>query len=441
MHRNRDSSRGSSRKTVLGGSFGMFLEFYEYGIYGFFAPVLAKVFFSGDGVSGLLLTYGIFAVTFLFRPIGGIVLGAIWDRYGRKTALLISLSIITIATTVIGLIPSHTTIGIAAPILLTVCRLAQGFSAGGEVAAAVTLIGESAPPKRRAFFVSFVQMASFLALLTGTVMGLLLSNILSPEQYQSWGWRIPFLLALPLGVIGLWIRRQVPESEEFENISHKNRKKVNPIKAAFSTAENRRYIVLALFIPLLNNIGYYVLFNYLPTYLKNTTGLTPGQTFAITSVGLLTTIVAIPFAAMLADKIGRKPVLIASSLAMALAVYPGYLAMQSGGLGTAFISIMILAVIFAGNTGVIHSVLMEIFPPDVRMTSYSLGYNVGLALFGGGGPLVVTYLINATGNPGIPAFYIIIASVATAFFVSMIRETSPAKTGEIGKTVSGAVSR
>lgn len=427
MRQNINPPGAGVRKTVLGGSFGMFLEFYEYGIYGFFAPVLAKVFFTGDGVVGLLLTYGIFAVTFLFRPIGGVVLGAIGDRYGRKTALLISLTIITLATTIIGLIPSYAAIGIAAPIVLTICRLAQGFSAGGEVAAAVTLIGETAPPKKRAFFVSFVQIASFIALLTGTVMGLFLSNILSPEAFQSWGWRIPFLLALPLGIIGLWIRRHVPESEAFETGRHGSRDKVNPLKAAFSTAENRRYIALALFIPLLNNIGYYVLFNYLPTYLKNMTGLTPGQTFAITSVGLLTTIIAIPFAAALADRIGRKPVLITSSLTMALAVYPGYLAMQTGGLGTAFASIMVLALIFAGNTGVIHTVLMEIFPPSVRMTSYSLGYNVGLALFGGGGPLLVTYLISKTGNPGIPAFYIIIASVATAAFVAMIRETSPAK--------------
>ncbi|QTD94937.1 MFS transporter [Burkholderia anthina] len=411
-------------QTVTAGASGMFLEFYEYGIYGTFAPVISKVFFTGDAISGLLLTYGIFAVTFLFRPVGGAVLGALGDRLGRKAALLISLSIISVATTLIGLLPGYATIGIAAPILLTLCRLAQGFSAGGETSAAVTLIGEQAPPNRRAYYVSFIQSASFLALLSGTLIGILLSSTLTDEALRSWGWRVPFLLALPLGAIGLWIRHDVPESKAFEELSGKKVLEANPLKAAVGSGENRRLLFLAMTVPMLNNIGYYVLFNYLPTYLSSKSiGFSPAASFAVTSIGLAALIVTIPFAARVADRFGRRPALICSSLAMALCAYPAYLGMQQKSLMLAIVGILLLAVIFAGNTGVIHTVLMEMFPPAVRTTSYALGYNVGLAIFGGAGPLLVTLLIGRTGNPAIPAYYITFAALVTSLFTLFLAET------------------
>jgi MHS family proline/betaine transporter-like MFS transporter len=416
----------SVRRTAVAGSVGMFIEFYEYGIYGSFAPVISAVFFPrSEGITGLLLTYGIFAVTFLFRPLGGAVLGVVGDRLGRRTALLLSLAIITIATTLIGIVPGYEVLGIAAPLLLLLFRLAQGFSAGGEVSAAVTLVGEHAPPGRRAFYVSFVQAASFGALLIGALLGVVLTSALSEDALHSWGWRIPFLIALPLGAVGLWIRRRVPEPATFEQMRQNDDLAQSPLKDAFGTAENRRRLIMAAALPLLNSVGYYVLFNYLPTYLTKQLQFSSSAGYTITSLGLVALIVAIPFAARLADRVGRRPLLIGSGLAMAVLTYPAYLVMQQGSLALAVLGIVALAVLFAGHTGVIHTVLMELFPASVRTTSYSIGYNIGLAVFGGAGPLVVTALIGSTGDPGIPAYYIILAALASAACTVFLAESRP----------------
>lgn len=414
----------SFRRTAVAGSVGMFIEFYEYGIYGSFAPVISAVFFpSAEGATGLLLTYGIFAVTFLFRPLGGVVLGVLGDRVGRRTALLTSVAIITVATTLIGVLPGYNVIGLAAPVLLLLLRLAQGFSAGGEVSAAVTLVGEHAPPEKRAFYVSFVQAASFAALLVGTLLGVVLTRTLGEEALQSWAWRVPFLVALPLGLVGVWIRRKVAEPPAFEELRKKDELASSPLKAAVSTRSNRQRMLMAAALPLLNSVGYYVLFNYLPAYLTNQLNFSSSAGFAITSVGLVTLIVAIPFAARLSDRYGRRPLLIASGVIMAVVVYPAYLVMQQGTVSLAILGIVVLAVVFAGHTGVIHTALMELFPAAVRTTSYSIGYNIGLAIFGGGGPLVVTALIARTTDPAVPAYYLIIACAITIVGAVVLTES------------------
>lgn len=403
------------RRTAVAGSAGMFIEFYEYGIYGSFAPVIATVFFpQSEGPAGLILTFGIFAVTFLFRPLGGVVLGVIGDRLGRRTSLLLSLGVITLATTLIGIVPGYEILGLAAPILLLLLRLAQGFSAGGEVSAAVTFVGEHAPTEKRAFHVSFVQAASFSALLIGTLLGVILTQSLGEDALHSWGWRIPFLMALPLGLVGVWIRRKAPEPPAFEQRRENEELATNPLKDAFRTSDNRRRLLIAITLPMLNSVGYYVIFNYLPTYLSEQLNFSSVASFGITSIGLVALIVSIPFAGRLADRLGRRPLLLGSGIAMAALAYPAYLVMQQGSFALAVLGIVLLAVLFAGNTGVIQTALMELFPASVRTTSYSIGYNIGLAIFGGAGPLIVTALIASSGDPGIPAYYVILAAVVTA---------------------------
>ncbi|PKW16407.1 MFS transporter [Saccharopolyspora spinosa] len=420
----RTTTAPNVRQTAVAGSAGMFIEFYEYGIYGSFAPVISTVFFpkSGGG-TGLLLTYGIFAVTFLFRPLGGVILGMIGDRVGRRSALLLSLTIITISTTLIGVVPGYEVLGLAAPVLLLLFRLAQGFSAGGEVAAAVTLVGEHAPTGKRAFCISFVQAASFGALLVGTLLGVVLTGTLSEDALHSWGWRIPFLVALPLGLVGVWIRRKVSEPPAFEQLRQTDELATHPVKDAFRSGDNRRRLLMAAALPLLNSVGYYVLFNYLPTYLSKQLKFGSSASFTITSIGLMALIAAIPVAARLSDKFGRRPVLISSGIIMTVVAYPAYLVMGQGSFALAVLGIVVLAVIFAGHTGVIHTALMELFPTSVRTTSYSIGYNIGLAIFGGGGPLIVTALITSTGDPGVPAYYVILSAVVTTFCTIYLTET------------------
>lgn len=412
------------RKATIAGSAGMFIEFYEYGIYGAMAPILAVVFFpDSEGLIGVLATWAIFGVTFLFRPLGGIVLGILGDRVGRKKALMYSIWIITIATTLIGITPEYLAIGVAAPILLLLFRLAQGFSAGGEVSAAMTFVGEHAQPKRRAFSVSFVQVASFAALLTGTTLGIILTSLLDESSMHSWGWRIPFLIALPLGLVGLWIRRSIGETDVFTESKEEGKLASNPLKEIFESRDSRRKLWIAMILPILNGVGYYVIFNYLPTYLSSSLEFTASAGFIITSIGLAVLCLSIPFAGMAADKIGRRKVLLGSAALMAVLTYPAYTVMQNGDMAWAIGGIVVLAVLFAGQAGVIHTSLLELFPSAVRTTAYSLGYNIGLAIFGGAGPLIVTAIIAQTGNMDVPAYYVIGAAVATFICALVLTET------------------
>lgn len=229
-----------------------------------------------------------------------------------------------------------------------------------------------------------------------------------------------------LGLVGVWIRRRVAEPPAFEELRENNELAASPLKDAFATKANRRRMLMAASLPLLNSVGYYVLFNYLPTYLTKQLNFSSSASFTITSIGLLALITAVPVAALLSDKYGRRPLLFGSGVAMALLAYPAYLVMQQGTIVLAVLGIVVLAVLFAGHTGVIHTALMELFPASVRTTSYSIGYNIGLAIFGGAGPLIVTALIASTGDPGIPAYYVILAALATAgcaFFLSETRNS------------------
>jgi MHS family proline/betaine transporter-like MFS transporter len=304
----------------------------------------------------------------------------------------------------------------------------------------VTLVGEHATPGKRAFYVSFVQAASFSALLIGTLLGLILTRSLTEADLHSWGWRIPFLVALPLGLVGLWIRRKVAEPPAFQELKAQDKIAASPLKEAFSTSANRRRMFMAAALPLLNSVGYYVLFNYLPTYLSKQLKFSSSESFTITSLGLLALIVAVPFGGHLADRFGRRPMLIGSGIAMAVLAFPAYLVMQQG-FALAVAGIVVLAVIFAGHTGVIHAALMEMFPAAVRTTSYSIGYNIGLAIFGGGGPLLVTALIAGTGDPGIPAYYVIFSAIITVLCTVFLVETRETNTQKPSTVVENGESK
>lgn len=413
------------RRSTLAGSVGMYIEFYEYGVYGFFAPIISKVFFpNASSTTGILLTYGIFSITFFFRPLGGVVLGIVGDRLGRKTALVTSLALMTFATTAMGLLPGYAAIGIAAPILLLIFRILQGFSAGGEVSSAMTFVGEHAPDKRRAFFVSFVNVGAYSAMLTATVFGFVLSSLLGPESMSSWGWRIPFLVAAPLGIVAFWIRATSHEAPRFENLKADHKLAKNPLKQIFASRKTVRGLLFAIGLPLLNSSGYYVMFNYLPAYLITELKFTSARGYMVTAAALIVIIIFIPISARLSDRIGRKPVLIGSALGIAIAGYPAFLLMSMGSVGFAILGAAILAVIFSAHTGIIHTVLLESFPTPVRTTAYSLGYNIGTAIFGGAAPLVLTALIASTADKAVPAYYVVLTALGTLVFALFLKESA-----------------
>lgn len=411
----------AARRITAAGCVGIFAELYDNGIFGFMAATLAAVFFPNSQNAVLLVFVG-YAISFFFRPIGGIICGQLGDRIGRQRMLVFVILLISAATAAIGILPAYAAIGVAAPILLILLRVLQGFSVGGEAAGAMTFLAEHAPDGKRGLYTSFAQIASFLSLLTGTLIAAAMTSGLGAERMQSFGWRIPFLLAIPLGITGIYIRRRISDTPNFTRLQEEGGLAKNPLKEAFSSAAHRRAMVLALFIPLMNGSGYYVLFTYMPTFMSKVLHFANVQGLLVTAASLVAISIAIPFMGALSDRIGRKKVLIGAAIAMAVAGFPCYLLIGTGNVPLAIVGACVMAVIFAGHTGVIHILLVELFPTRVRYSAYGLGYNISAALFGGTAPLLMTYLIGQTHNVYMPAFYAVITAVGTLIAVSPVTD-------------------
>lgn len=410
----------TARKVTLAGCVGIFAELYDNGIFGFMAGTLAAVFFPGSENAVQLVFLG-YAVSFFFRPLGGVICGHLGDRIGRQRMLVFVIMLISVATAAIGLLPTYASIGIAAPALLILLRVLQGFSVGGEASGAMSFLAEHAPEGRRGRYTSYAQIASFLSLLTGTLIAAAMTSGLGTERMESWGWRIPFLLAIPLGVTGIYIRKRISDTPNFMRLQEEGGLSKNPLKEAFSSAEHRRAMLLALFIPLMNGSGYYVLFGYMPTFMSTELDFSKVQGLLVTATSLVAICLAIPYMGSLSDRIGRKKVL-AGAAAMAVAGVPCYLLIGTGSVPLAVLGACLMAVIFAGHTGVIHILLVELFPTRVRYSAYGLGYNVSAALFGGTAPLLMTYLIDRTGNTNMPAFYAVLTALGTLLAVSRVKD-------------------
>jgi MHS family proline/betaine transporter-like MFS transporter len=411
----------TARKITLAGCVGIFAELYDNGIFGFMAGTLGTVFFphSKNAVQLVFLGY---AVSFFFRPLGAVICGHLGDRIGRQRMLVFVILLISVATAAIGILPTYASIGIAAPALLILLRVLQGFSVGGEASGAMSFLAEHAPEGKRGLYTSYAQIASFLSLLTGTLFAAALTGGLGAERMASYGWRIPFLLAVPMGVTGIYIRKRINDTPNFLRLREADGVSRNPLKEAFTSAEHRRAMLLALFIPLMNGSGYYVLFTFMPTFMSGTLHFSKVQGLLVTATSLVAISIAIPYMGRLSDRLGRKKVIAAAAIAMAIAGIPCYLLIGTGSVPLAILGACVLAVIFAGHTAVIHILLVELFPTRVRYSAYGLGYNVSSALFGGTAPLLMTYLIAKTGNVNMPAFYAVITALGTLIAVSRVKD-------------------
>ena len=296
------------RRATVAGAVGSFVEWYDYGIYGLLTTYLALNVMGGAATGALFLTNVGFLVSFVARPFGSVICGYLGDKLGRKTLLAVLLILIAAATTGIGLIPHHSVIGIGGPIILVAMRVLQGFSAGGEVAGAMSFVGEFARDNSRNYAMSWIAVGSFVALMFGSAFSAFLITVLGDDTMTSWGWRIPFLLAGPMGYIGFYIRRRMEETPHFEALKEEKGVSKNPLKAALGNKRHLLAIVLTIFLPAVNGPGYYLLFAYMPTYLKTSLGegrnFTMLQALLVNVFGLLAVIVMIPIMARLSDRIG-----------------------------------------------------------------------------------------------------------------------------------------
>jgi len=416
---------GSSRRTtknVIAGCVGNVLEWYDFALYGLFAPILARLFFpSEDELSSLLAAFGVFAVGFSMRPAGSIIFGFLGDRVGRKRALEISVITMAVPTTLIGVLPTYEEAGRLAPVLLTLIRLIQGISVGGEFTGSISFVVEHAPPGRRGFYSSWTEVSLLCGILLGSVISSLVTNTFTGEQVQSFGWRIPFLLGMVIGAIGLYLRTGLDESPAFERLKEAGQLSKRPVRDAIQNHWKKMATVVGATCGA--SINFYLIFVYLPTFLSTETRIPLPSALDINTVGIVTLMVLTPVMGLLSDVIGRKPVLISGCLIITVFAYPLFGALTSGNVTSDLMSLAVFALATAMIYGPFGAMIVELFPAKVRMSAVSIGYNVGFAAFGGTAPFVATYLIKTTGSKVSPGYYLAAAAIVSLIVFFSIRES------------------
>lgn len=411
------------RRVVTGASIGNAVEWFDFAIYGFLATFIAAHFFpAGNETAALLNTFAIFAAAFFMRPLGGFFFGPLGDRIGRQKVLAVVILLMSAATLCIGLLPTYDSIGVAAPLLLLLFRCLQGFSAGGEYGGGAVYLAEFARDDRRGLTITFMAWSGVLGFLLGSVTVTLLQALLSAEAMESFGWRIPFLIAGPLGLVGLYIRLRLGDTPQFAELTKADKTADSPLREAISSSWRQILQVIGLFIVF--NIGYYVVFTFLPTYFIKTLGFSKSLSFASITLACLVALVLILPLAALSDRVGRRPLLIGGAVAFVVLGYPMFLLLTSGSPGAAIAAHCVLAAIESVYISCAVSAGVELFATRVRFSGFSVGYNVCVAVFGGTTPYVVTWLTAATGNPIAPAFYLMAAAVLSLLTVLTLRESA-----------------
>ena len=406
-------------RQIVAAVVGNALEWYDFVVYGFLTVIISRLFFPTDSeYASLLLTMVTFGVGFFMRPVGGVLIGMYADRKGRKAALQLIILLMIISIAMMAFAPTYAAIGVAAPLIILFARLLQGMATGGEFASATSFLVESAPAGRRGFFGSLQMVGQSLAALAGAAAGMLITQGLTPEQVDSWGWRIPFLFGLLIGPVGLYIRRYLDETEAF---IESRKSPVEPVSLAGLWRDHRRSLMACFGLVVAGTIMYYVVLIYMPTYAKTQLHIPLGDAFTAQVAGLLCLTVAIPFFGVLSDRIGRKPILLVAMLCFFVLPYPlfAWLQAEPTALRLAIMQ-MILCTTVAIAFGPISTALAEQFPVHMRSTGLALAYNFAVMLFGGFAQLIVTWLIRVTGNPLAPAFYVMFGAVVGAAGVMLM---------------------
>lgn len=387
---------------------GTFIEWFDYAAYIYMSAIISRVFFPEmEGRRALILTFALFALSFLVRPIGGIVWGHIGDKHGRIHTLTYSIVLMSLATACIGLLPGYATIGFAATLLLLICRMVQGFSAAGEYAGAATHLAEIAPPGKRGIYAAVVPSATASGLLLGSLIAAFLTGVLDDDALHSWGWRVPFLVAVPLGLYGLWIRRHTEESNRFEKHADTE---LSPLRQVLKYP---KALAIAFAGAVLNAIGFYVILTYLPTYLSEELGMAETPAFIASSVASAFYVGFALLTGLLSDRLGRRTTMLCAALFMGLAIIPAFMLLDGAGILLVIIIQVCLGGVLALNDGVLPSFLSEQFPTHVRLSGFALTFNTANAIFGGTAPMIATWLIDTTGNKLAPAFYLVAAAIVT----------------------------
>jgi MHS family proline/betaine transporter-like MFS transporter len=410
------------RRAVLACAAGQAFEIFDFVIYGFFAIAIGRAFFPAtDAAASLLASFATFAVGFLFRPIGALVIGSYGDRFGRRKALVVTVGMMACATGITGLIPSYASIGLWAPIILVICRMFQGFSTGGEWGGAAAFLVEHAPAGRRGFIGSLQQAATAIGAMGATFSAAILSSSMRSDSFFAWGWRIPFLAGFVLGPIGYYLRTRVAETPAFQRAVATQAIKRMPITEAVSAHGG---MFLAGFgLSIIGCVINYVFLVFLPSFASQT--LKIDLHYALWSTALAGTLYLLltPIVGHWSDRTGRKPMLFACALISLVMAYPLFLFLQTYPTFWGLLLVQATAqAVLTLYTGVIATILSEMFPTNVRYTALSVSYGFAVAIFGGFAPYISAFLVHMTGDVLAPSYYVMAASVVSGVAVLFVRE-------------------
>lgn len=401
------------KKRAVAVGIGNFMEWFDFAIYGYFAATIGQTFFpsAAPGVS-LLSSLAVFAVGFLSRPLGAVVLGPVGDRMGRRAVLIITVFGMGLVTTLIGLLPGYAAIGIAAPILLIVLRFLQGMMVGGEWSSAGIYIVESAPSHRRATAASVITGTAGIAFLTGTALAATLSATLTPAELASWGWRLPFIASIVMAAVAMYIRRKLSDTPVYVELEH--RRATGNVQEV-ARGEKVRAFILSFAFASLFGVSLYYFITYANNHLTQTVGLSKASSLWLCSIALVIYTLSHPLIGMLSDRVGRRRLLLFAAGGLTLLAYPIFLMMNTGSTALILTALAILAILVAITAVMDVVLLVEVFPASIRSTGAAVGHNVALAVLAGPGPFLAAALISMTGDPNIPAWYL--AGVSLACFL------------------------
>jgi MHS family proline/betaine transporter-like MFS transporter len=403
--------KANMRRTVAVGTIGNVLEWYDFAVYGYFAAAIGKHFFPHeDPIAQLLAAFGVFAVGYMMRPVGGVIIGHIGDRYGRRAALVFSVTAMAVPTTLIGLLPGYAAIGIAAPIALTLLRMIQGLSVGGEHPSSVVFLVEHAPEGRRGLMGAFASCGAVAGILLGSAMGALFASMMSAEALETWGWRIPFLGGFVVGVAGYFLRRHLSDA------APAGRGTRTPIVETFR--EHGWLVGRLAMVSVFNAVAFYVIFVFVVSWLQQADGISPANALGVNTVNMALLIPVMVFGGWLSDRVGRKYCLLAATALGFITAWPLFVLMHQGSVHAALLGQLGFVICVGLFIATQPTFMVESTPAHIRCTAVALGYNLSLGIVGGLTPLAATWLIERTEDQLAPAF-MVMAAAAISFLATL----------------------
>lgn len=411
------------RRAIAAAAVGNCIEWFDFGVYSYVAAIIGRVFFpTGNTTAALLASFGAFAVAFAARPFGGFFFGPLGDRIGRQRVLAATILLMAASTFVVGVLPGYARIGFWAPLLLVLSRLVQGFSTGGEYGGAATFMVEYAPDRRRGYHCSWLAFGTLAGFALGAGLVTVFTFTLSAQAMGSWGWRVPFLAAGPLGIAGIYLRVRLEDTPAFRGLENADALSTSPLREIL-LQYRRELLVIVGFVVLLN-VADYAFLSYMPSYLQHTLQLGEKTGLLLVILIMLVMMVLVVPVGVLADRVGGKKILLVACIGFLLLSYPAILLVSRGSIVLAVCGLAVLGILLVLLLGAQPSMLPAQFPTRVRFAGFAIGYNVSTSAFGGTAPLAITWLVAVTHDTAMPGYYLIAAAAVALVPILKMRSTT-----------------